>query len=53
MWVQLENVRLDDMHQTAMPPIALLNYLKDWKTKDSFEIPFVELSTLCVPDWST
>jgi hypothetical protein len=53
MWKQLESVRLDDMNQTAMPPLGLLNYLKDWKTKDDFEIPFVEISNLCVPDWST
>ena len=53
MWKQLEKVRLDDMNQTAMPPIGLLNYLKDWETKDHFGIPFVELSTMCVPDWST
>ena len=53
MWKQLESVRLDNMNQTAMPPLGLLNYLKDWETKDHFEIPYVEISTLCVADWST
>ena len=53
MWDKLESVRLDDLNASAMPPIGLLNYLKDWKTKDPFQIPFVEISTLAVPDWST
>ena len=53
MWKQLESVRLDDLHETAMPPIGLLNYLKDWKTKDHFQIPFVEISMIAIPDWST
>jgi hypothetical protein len=53
MWERLENVDLSSMHESAMPPLALLNYLHDHKKRDHYEIPFVELSTMCVPEWST
>ena len=53
MYKALATQDLSDMDETALPPVALLSYLKDRKDTNPDEIPYVELGVLCVPDWST
>ena len=53
MWEKLEKQDFSQLNEEAMPPISLLNYIKDHKLKNDFHVPFVELSTMCIPDWST
>jgi hypothetical protein len=53
VWKRLAQVDLEDTDEYTIPPLALLNYLRDIKDKNPREVPYVELMALCVPDWST
>jgi hypothetical protein len=53
VWKKLKEVDLEDIDDTSVPPLDLLNYLKDRKEANPKEVPYVELMTLCVPEWST
>jgi hypothetical protein len=42
-----------DLDDEATPPLELLKYLKDQKKICAKLVPYVELATIAVPDWST
>ena len=44
---------MDDLGSSATPSLELLQYLKEHKKSDPMEVPFVELHTMAVPEWST
>ena len=52
-WDRLAKVDLEDVDEYTVPPLALLNFLRDYKDKNDSWVPFVELMALCIPDWST
>jgi hypothetical protein len=53
IWDRLAKVDMECMDEWTVPPLGLLNYLRDKKEATPKEVPFVELMTLCIPDWST
>ena len=44
---------MTDVDETATPPIELLVFLRKHAKDSPNHIPYVELSSLCLPEWST
>jgi hypothetical protein len=53
IWTRYQKVDLEDQDEITTPPLALLNYIDDHKKTNYNSVPFVELSLLCIPEWST
>ena len=53
IWDRYKEVDMEDLSEMNTPPLALLNFLDDNKKKNYNWVPFVELSLLCIPEWST
>ena len=52
MWTRLEQVDLSDVDHLCMPSTELLKYIKAAKDKCETEVPYVDLSSMCTPEWS-
>ena len=53
IWDRYKEVDMEDLSEMNTPPVALLNFLDDHEKKNYNSVPFVELSLLCIPEWST
>ena len=53
VWDRLEKQDFSDVQDISVPPLELLNFLKDRRVANDREVPFVNLKELCVPEWST
>ena len=53
IWKHLQAVDLEALDHLCVPCVELLDHLKKWRDTNEAVVPFVELTSLCVPDWST
>ena len=43
---------MSNLDHTCLPAVELLQYIKTVRDKNPDEVPFVEVGSLCIADWS-